>query len=321
MRAHRPPEKGKVEARSTPPMKLPPSAPAMDGRGNDHSRRFTTSLTSGSANSGDTTYRRADGTAMNMNAAIHELKHRHTTEPDTTDDEDSQLALNSLLSSGPETDAIGTGNSSTSDTNRTTSRKPRPGRQHPDQANRPDADRPRQKGDGSEMSSQRARKPKSSIRAKSMVVQRDGDSDHPGSSDQKAIAEAGAAARALKAGLLKPQTDSATYKKWDAVQLQLQGVLTLEMSKAVCRLMSYCHDVNLEQGQAPASLERVITTLRPSVQEARAFVAVRDLLLAETRGATSTSAMSTFPELLSLLSFALDANHAWRQGHKTASSH
>lgn len=327
-RAHRSPEKGKVEARSTPPAKLPPSTPAMDGRGNDHSRRVTASITSGSANSGDTTYRRADGMAMHMNAAIHELKHRHTTESDTTGDEGSQLALNSLpatprglLSPGPETSAVGTGSSSTSDTNRTTSRKPRPGRQHSDQANRPDVDSPRPKGDGSEMSSPRTRKPKSSIRAKSMVVRRDGDSVDANSSDQKAMAEAGEAARALKAGLLKPQTDSAIYKKWDAAQQQLQGVLTLEMSKAVSRLMSYCHEVDLEQGQAQASLAGVITTLRPSVQEARAFVAVRDLLLAETRGVTSTSAMSTFPELLSLLIFALDANHAWRQEYKSTSSH
>lgn len=129
------------------------------------------------------------------------------------------------------------------------------------------------------------------------------------------------AARALKADLLKPLTDTATYKKWEAAEQQLNDVLTPEMSKAVGRLMSYCHQVDLEHGREQTSLDRVIKTLRPQVRETRAFVAVRDLLLAESRGETSTKAAAAFPELLSLLVFAIDAERAWRQEHDAKSSH
>jgi len=154
-----------------------------------------------------------------------------------------------------------------------------------------------------------------------MVFAQTGFSDLPDFTDQKALSEAAAAARALKADQLKPRTDSAIYKKWGAAERQLQSMLTPEASAAVRRLASYAHEVNFEPGMERPSLDRVIKTLRPAVRESKAFVAVRDILLAETRGQASTSAAGSFPELLSLLVFALDAEHAWRQGHKDKSSH
>ena len=35
----------------------------------------------------------------------------------------------------------------------------------------------------------------------------------------------------------------------------------------------------------------------------------------------STNALGAFPELLSLLVFAIDAERAWRQGHAAKASH
>jgi len=154
-----------------------------------------------------------------------------------------------------------------------------------------------------------------------MVFEQTGSSGDLDPSTQEALGEAREAARALKADLLKPQTDSPVFKKWVAAEQQLQSVLTLETSAAVRRLISYCHEVDLDQGKEQASLDRVIKVLRPQVKERRAFIAVRDTLLAEARGQAKSGATAAFPELLTLLVFAIDAEHAWRQEHKAKSSH
>ena len=154
-----------------------------------------------------------------------------------------------------------------------------------------------------------------------MVFEQQGYSNDLDSSDQNALAEAGKAARALTADMLKPRTDNAFSKKWNAAEQQLQSVLTVETSTAIRRLMSYCHEVNLAHGNEQASLERVIKYLKPSVKERNAYIAVRDILLAESRGAAETDATTAFPELLSLLVFAIDSDHARRQERKAKSSH
>ena len=154
-----------------------------------------------------------------------------------------------------------------------------------------------------------------------MVFEQQGYSNDLDSSDQKALVEAGKAARAMTADLLKPLSDNAFSKKWNAAEQQLQSVLTVEASTAIRRLMSYCHEVNLVQGNEQASLERVVKYLKPMVKERNAYIAVRDILLAESRSAAETGATTAFPELLSLLVFAIDADHARRQERKAKSSH
>ena len=120
--------------------------------------------------------------------------------------------------------------------------------------------------------------------------------------------------------MLRPHSDSAIYKKWEAAERQLSTGLTPESSTAMRRLISYCHEVSLAPGKERESLDRVIRYLRPQIKERRALVAVRDLLLAETRGAAQTTATGSVPELLSLLVFTLDAEQAWRREHKAKSS-
>ena len=185
---------------------------------------------------------------------------------------------------------------------------------------RSDLQKARQKSDGNESLSHRARVPKPSRRAKSMVSSAPGSSDYD-AADQKALSEARDAARALKADQIKPRFDSAIYKKWLAVEEQLGTALTPETGAAVQRLLVYCHEVNLEPGSERSSLDRVIRMVRPQVKDRNAYVAVRDMLLAETRGAATNGITGSFPELLSLLVYALDAEHAWRQDHKAKSSH
>ena len=182
----------------------------------------------------------------------------------------------------------------------------------------------RQKSDGSESSSHRARPPKPSRRAKSMVSAQPGSAESPDAAGQKALSDARDAARALKADQIKPRFDGALYKKWMAEEKQLGTALTPETGAAVQRLLLHCHEVSFEPGSERASLDRVIRIVRPQIKERNAYIIVRDILLAETRGAASTGntgITASFPELLSLLVFALDAEHAWRQGHKAKSSH
>jgi hypothetical protein len=186
---------------------------------------------------------------------------------------------------------------------------------------RSDTHSPRQKSDGSDSSSQRTRAPKASRRAKSMVSAQPGSSEYPDAAGQKALSDARDAARALKADQIKPRFDSAIYRKWLAVEQQLGTALTPETGAAIQRLLVYCHEVNLEPGSERSSLDRVIRMVRPQVKDRNAYVTVRDMLLAQTRGAAATDITSSFPELLSLLVYALDAEHAWREGHKAKSSH
>lgn len=182
----------------------------------------------------------------------------------------------------------------------------------------------RQKSDGSESLSHRARPPKSSRRAKSMVSAQPGSAEFPDAADQKALSDARDAARALKADQIKPRFDGALYKKWIAAEKQLGNALTPETGEAVQRLLLHSHEVSFEPGLKGVSLDRVIRTVRPRKADTDAYIAVRDMLLAETREAAATGITgitASFPELLSLLVFALDAERAWRQEHKAKSSH
>jgi hypothetical protein len=256
-----------------------------------------------------------------MGAAISELRTRQNIKPGTpTDSGLADLAQTSpsgtLRGSLAPSSKAGAG--STTNINKGSTRSPRTptGRMRLDTPNQSDAIKLRQKSDGSEMSTQRARKTETSKRrVKSMV------SLATDPADQEAMIRAGNAARALKENLIRPQTDSVVYKSWEAAVQHLGDVLRQEMSSAVGQLMTYCHDVDLEPGKERTSLDKVIDTLRPTVKAGNAWVAVRDILLAESRGKASTNALGAFPELLSLLVFAIDAERAWRQDHAAKASH
>jgi hypothetical protein len=315
------PEKESAEARTTPPQKSPPATPRKESPGNDQDGQFTPLSSSASAS---TTFAARGGIgvpALNMGAAITELRTRQNFRAGTpTGNEFADLAQSSP--SGTPRESLPSSSSarpgSTTSGNKGSTRSPKTpsGRQRLDMATQPDALNLRQKSDGSEMSTQRARKTETSKRrVKSMVSL----STDP--ADQEAMIRAGNAARALKENLLKPRTDSILYKKWEAVEQQLTNVLAPEMRAAVSRLVSYCHKVDLEPGREQATLDKVIETLRPRTKERRALIAVRDILLAETRGNARTNAQGAFPELLSLLVFAIDAERAWRQGHAAKASH
>jgi hypothetical protein len=348
---HVTPETDSASANTAPPAKSPPPTPRRGSPGseqngtfsppstprsdatddNDRGGRFTPLSTSSPGLAFTTRYGGAGGAPTNMSAAINELRGRQHNESDATNTASSTLVSASLLVTPrrargpgrPGSPFLPSSATTLSDSNTSTAKTPKPhsGRKRLDKANRSDANSPRQKSDGSETSSQRTRKPESSRRAKSMVFEQQGYSNDLDSSDQKALVEAGNAARALTADLLKPRTDSAFSKKWNTAEQQLQSVLTVETSTAIRRLMSYCHEVNLAQGNEQASLDRVIKYLKPMVKERNAYIAVRDILLAESRGAAETDATTGFPELLSLLVFAIDADHARRQERKAKSSH
>jgi hypothetical protein len=314
------PEKQNGGIQTTPPVKSPPSTPRSDVTDNERGKNSSSFSTSASAQPGGKAYGAAFGAPTHMIAAIDELKRKQQNESDSTHTESLLSASSPVTSCRPflpsSANVLSDGNASN-----TASPKSHSGRKRLDKANRSDAVSPRQKSDGSETSSQRTRRPESSRRAKSMVFEQQGDSGDLDSSAEQALGEAGSAARALMADLLKPQTESPVFKKWVAAEQQLKSVLTLETSAAVRRLISYCHEVNLEQGKEQASLDRVIKFMRPQVKERKALVAVRDILLAESRDEAKTRATTAFPELLSLLVFALDADRAWRQEHKVKSSH
>ena len=314
------PEKENAESRTTPPQKSPPATPGRGSPGNDQSGQFTPASTFASTSSTSAARGGNAVPALNMGAAIAELMTRQSFNPGTpTDKEYAELAQSSQ--SGTPRDSLPpsskAGAGSTTNSNKGSTRSPRTpqGRPRLDMEKQPDAVNPRQKSDGSEISTQRARKTETSKRrVKSMVSL----STDP--ADQEAMIKAGNAARALKENLIRPQTDSVVYKGWEAAVQHLGDVLTPEMRSAVGRLMTYCHEVDLEPGKERTSLDRVIKTLRPQVKEGRAFVAVRDILLAESRGKASTNALGAYVDLLSLLVFAIDAEHAWRQGHAAKAS-
>jgi hypothetical protein len=317
----RTPEKEGAEARTTPPQKSLPATPERGSPGNDQSGQFTPVPSSASTSSTSAARGGNVVPALNMGAAIAELRTRQNFKPGTPiGSELADLAQTSPSGtpreSLPPSSKAGAG--STTNSNRGSTRSPRTptGRTRLDMERQPDAITLRQKSDGSEMSTQRDRKTKSSERrVKSMVSL----STDP--ADQDAMSTAGNAARALKENLIRPQTDSVVYKGWEAAVQHLGDVLTPEMRSAVGQLMTYCHKVDLEPGKERTSLDKVIETLRPTVKARNAWVAVRDILLAESRGKASTNALLAFPELLSLLVFAIDAERAWRQDHAAKASH
>ena len=324
---------GSGEARTTPPANSPPSTPrrgspdtAQDGQPKP------TLVPATPVTPGGKTYGRAAIPGLNMGAAIHELttRQQHETETATATATVSRSPLSAPLGSPPVTprsqpfppsSAASASTSADSSTMLTKPSKTPSGRKRMEKIDRSDLQNARQKSDGSDSSSHRARVPKPSRRAKSMVSAEPGSSDYPDAADQKALSDARDAARALKADQIKPRFDSAIYKKWLAVEQQLGAALTPETGASIQRLLVYCHEVNLEPGSERSSLDRVIRMVRPQVKDRNAYVAVRDMLLAETRGAATTGTTGSFPELLSLLVYALDAEHAWRQGHKAKSSH
>ena len=171
----------------------------------------------------------------------------------------------------------------------------------------------RQRSQGEEVYTVRTRVPHS-VRSKhsSMPTPSGLDPEHQ-ESVQHALAELKAVAAVAKADRLQPRIDTPIFKKWEAAEKELQGVLTLETSHAMRRILSFCHEVSLNQGEELASLQRVVRAARPRSREIIALVAVRDTLLAESRQQASTKASASFPELLSLLVFLIDADRAWRQ--------
>jgi hypothetical protein len=307
------PEKGAAVTDTAPPAKSLPSTPRRDLSGSNQGGQFTPFSPSSSTPADSVTYGRNAGSGLNMGAAITELKSRQKTTAGASGD---NAWVNAEPGSPPVTPRVVSRETSlasasaniSSSAGSTSSPKTPSGRKRLDDASRSDAIR--QKSDGDDMllrQPKRAKPPKR--RVKSM------ESRLPDAADQTALDTARTAARTLNADMLKALTDTAIYKKWVAAEQQLHADLAPEASKAVGRLISYCHKVKLEQGEEQASLDRVINTLRPQVKEVRAFIVVRDLLLAESRGQAGTKAASAFPELLSLLVFAIDAERKWRQEH------
>lgn len=319
-----PPRKNGSEARTPPPTSAPPPVPEGKPPVDPVGTQGPGLAASAPADRPNRTYGRPTGFALNMNAALHEMKDRQQADAGNGE----ETGLRDVSSSSPRTprDAIlsssGLSASSTASTfgsNRGPSRgdakSPRIPSDRKRLADLAAAVDLRQKSDGETPTQQREKTVRKKRRVKSM------ESRSPDAAAQQAISAAGEAARTLKADLVKATTDSANYRKWEAAEAQLKDVLTPEMSKSVGRLMSYCHKVDLEQGKEQSSLDKVIKTLRPQVRERRAFIAVRDILLAESRGEAETKAASAFPELLTLLIFAIDAERTWRQEHDSKAAH
>lgn len=171
----------------------------------------------------------------------------------------------------------------------------------------------RQKSDEDDLSKARTRRPMK-VRANkhsSMPTPHNLDPDNAASVDA-ALAELKVINATSKANRLQPRTDSEVFKKWEATEKELQAVLTLETSHAMRRIMSFCHEVSLKRGEELASLQRVVMTARPRSKEIDALLAVRDILLAESRKEAATKAGTIFPELLSLLVFTIDADRIRR---------
>nr|WP_314622969.1 hypothetical protein [uncultured Noviherbaspirillum sp.] len=313
------PEKEWAVTDSAPPVKSLPSTPRRELSGASQGGQSTPSSSSSSTSGISATHGRSDGRALNMGAAMVELKARQKIETGVTgDDAVATPGPNSPpvtpRSMSREPSLASSGMSTSSNAGSTRSPKTPSGRKRLDDASRADAIRQKSDGDDSLLRQPRRAKPPKR-RVKSM------ESRSPDASDQLALDAARTAARTLNADLLKALTDTAVYKKWEAAEQQLHADLSPEASRAVGRLISYSHKVSLEQGEEQASLDRVIKMLRPQVKEARAFVMVRNMLLAESRGETGTKAASAFPELLSLLVFAIDAERKWRQEHDAKASH
>lgn len=315
------PEKEKEEART--PANSPPSTPRRQLPDAGQSLQSTPVA----ATTGTRTCNKPGVSPLDMRAAIHELKNRQQTDAGnvtngqfsrTPSDAPPAMPLSRLSTPGARASASSAIDSSTTSTEPL---KTRSGRKRLEKEDRSERHGTRQKSDGRESSSHRTRKPESSRRARSMVYSQNEFSELSEAADRKALAEAGNAARALKADQIKPRTDSAIYQKWEAAEQQLKHALAPETSASIGRLISYCHEVNLEPGKERESLDKAIRCLRPQTRERKALIAVRDLLLAESRGAATTAASNSFPGLLSLLVFALEAEQAWRREDKAKSSH
>jgi hypothetical protein len=312
----------KDQTRTSPPANTPPATPGRQLPDTDQDAQST--RTPGTPRG--MAYGRAGGSGLNMHATIHQLQNLHRQEAETATASQGPLSApppgpppaTPRSQAYPPSSAASVSATSDSSTAGATASSRSSGSQRKEKIDRASPHSSRQKSDGSDGSSHRSARLKPSRRVKSMEAAQPGSSEP---ADQKALTEARDAARALKADQIKPRSDSAIYKKWEAAEQLLQSVLTLETSMAMRRLVSFCHEVKFEPGLERPSLDRVIRALRPQVKERNAFIAVRDILLAETRGAAAAAVTGRFPELLSLLVFALDAEHAWRRDHKAKSSH
>lgn len=321
------PEKGGDETRKTPPPKSPPATPRRGSPESDQNGQSApVPVTPGAK-----TYGRTAVPDLNMGAAMQELKSRQALENDAATASQSPLSVppgpppvTPRSQAFPPSSAAGSSTAADSSTTLLVSSKTPSSRKRMEKVDRSDPHSFRQKSDGSESLSHRARPPKSSRRVKSMVSAQPGSAEFTDAADQKALSDARDAARALKDDQIKPRFNTDFYNKWMAVEKQLDTALTPVTAAAVQRLILYCHEVRFEPGSERNSLDRVIKTVHPTIKERNAYIAVRDMLLAEARRAAATGTTSitdSFPELVSLLVFAVDAESAWRQGHKAKSSH
>ena len=315
-----PPKKDDAGTGSTPPTKSLPATPREKAPTEDRSDLYATlSGSTPDKRGGNSAHGRNGGMSFNMNASFQEMLSKKQGSRDAAEEGESREGAANASNTPRDSSSSGSMLSASSTaSNKVSTRSPKTpsGRVRLDNASQSDALSPRQKSDGSEPSVQRAKKAKP---LKRRVKSMEGRSTDP--ADLEAMSSARTAARAVNAEMLKALTDTPVFKKWQAAELALTNVLTPEMSNAVGRLMSYCHKVDLEQGKEQASLDRVIKTLRPQVKERRALIAVRDILLAELRGVADTNAAVAFPELLTLLVFAVDAERTWRQDHDAKASH
>jgi hypothetical protein len=344
-------EEERREASATPPRKTPPATPKRGSpddesslaRGHSASelvspsgaRRNAPALTTASHPSGmSATVRELQGLqrpalrkvitspveqGSTTNMAVPPLASLASSSPDTTamatPDKPRQLRRSSMRSRTPSSEDSRSGQASAIVSETGSEKKPgkESRRKRGLEKESASSGASRQRSQGEEVSTVRTRMPHSARSKHSSMPTPGGLDPDNAESVQHALAELKAAATAAKADRQRPRMDTPLFKKWEAAEKELQSVLTLETSHAMRRILSFCHEVSLNPGEELASMQRVVRAARPRSKEIAALVAVRDTLLAESRQQASSKVSASFPELLSLLVFLMDADRAWRQ--------
>lgn len=105
---------------------------------------------------------------------------------------------------------------------------------------------------------------------------------------------------------LTSQYNKALMKKWASLDGKLGPRFDPKARDAVNRLLPFCRELDLNQLDK-AALLNVVTTAELSRKDRDALIQARDVLLADSLKGTEAVAANVFPELLSLLVFAIDA--------------
>jgi hypothetical protein len=110
---------------------------------------------------------------------------------------------------------------------------------------------------------------------------------------------------------LPPQYNNALMKKWAALDQKLGTQFDPKARDAVSRLLTFCHGLDPNQVDKPALMD-IVTAAEMSRRDRDALIQARNVLLADSLRGTQAVAATLFPELLSLLVFAIDAQRALR---------